>query len=73
MKNGICGKMCSGKTTLANYILSKNPNYKKFSFADKLKEIAKDLFFMEKKNRNLLINIGTKMREIVIKKNIIIL
>ena len=39
-------------------------NYKKFSFADKLKEIAKDLFFMKEKNRNLLINIGQKMRDI---------
>ena len=64
MKIGICGQMCSGKTSVANYIISKDNYYYKTSFAKKLKEIATDLFNMEGKNRELLINIGTKMREI---------
>ena len=64
MKIGICGPMCSGKTTIANYIISKNNSYYRTSFAKKLKEIAEDLFNMEEKNRELLILIGKKMREI---------
>ena len=47
MKIGICGPMCSGKTTIANYIISKNNSYYRTSFAKKLKEIAEDLFNME--------------------------
>jgi adenylate kinase family enzyme len=64
MKISICGKMCSGKTTLAKYIYSLKENTKIISFADKLKEIARDLFNMEDKDRNLLILLGKKMREI---------
>lgn len=64
MKIAICGVMCSGKTTLADYIVSKNLNYHKTSFANKVKELAVELFGMECKNRKLLIDIGTKMREI---------
>ena len=64
MKIGICGQMCSGKTTIANYIVSKDKSYYITSFAKKLKEIAKDLFGMENKDRKLLIDIGKKMREI---------
>jgi hypothetical protein len=64
MKIGICGQMCSGKTSIANYIISKDNSYYITSFAKKLKEIAETLFNMKEKNRDLLINIGTKMREI---------
>lgn len=64
MKIGICGQMCSGKTTIANYIISKDNSYYITSFAKKLKEIAKDLFNMQGKDRKLLIDIGKKMREI---------
>ena len=64
MKIGICGQMCSGKTTIANYIISQDNSYYITSFAKKLKEIAKDLFNMETKNRKLLIDIGKKMRDI---------
>ena len=64
MKIAICGKMCSGKTTLADYIISKDERFKKDSVAAKLKEIATDLFGMKSKDRNLLINVGKKMREI---------
>lgn len=69
MKIGICGKMCSGKSTLAKKIIEK---YKTIcggefvidSFASKLYDIAYELFDMKEKDRPLLQKIGTKMREI---------
>ena len=64
MKIGICGPMCSGKTTIANYIVSKDNSFYITSFAKKLKEIAVELFNMKQKDRELLITIGKKMREI---------
>ena len=68
MKIGICGRMCSGKSTLANkIIMSKkelNIDIKKDSFAAKIYEIAYDIFGMKEKNRELLQQIGTKFREI---------
>ena len=64
MKIGICGKMCSGKTTIANLIYSMDNRYEKYSFASKVKELANELFNMKSKDRDLLINIGTKFREI---------
>ena len=66
MKIAITGKMCSGKTTIANFIYSLNHEYKILSFGQKVKEIAYDLFKMDPsiKDRTLLTSIGTKMREI---------
>ncbi len=64
MKIAICGKMCSGKTTLATYIMRQFPGYQKYSFAQKVKELCVDLFQMETKNRPLLIQFANKMREI---------
>mgnify|MGYP001286037792 FL=1 len=66
MKIAITGKMCSGKTTLANYICSKDSRFQIFSFGQKVKDIASDLFHMDPniKNRTLLTSIGQKMREI---------
>ena len=64
MKIAICGKMCSGKSTLANYIISSYPGYQKYSFAGKVKELCSELFDMEGKNRELLINFANKMRDI---------
>ena len=66
MKIAITGKMCSGKTTLANMIMQIDSRYEKFSFGDKVKDIAYDLFHMNPqiKDRTLLTGIGTKMREI---------
>ena len=66
MKIAITGKMCSGKTTLSNYICSVEPRFKIFSFGKKIKEVANDLFNMDPmiKDRSLLISIGQKMREI---------
>lgn len=53
--------MC--KTHISN-ILSRICALKKFAFADKVKEIAKDLFNMKHKNRELLQKIGQSMRVI---------
>ena len=64
MKIAITGKMCSGKSTLAQIIKETNKNYVIYSFGAKVKEVAKDLFNMTEKDRSLLTSIGTKMREI---------
>tara|TARA_Y100001938_G_C7984706_1_gene376290 strand:+ start:307 stop:810 length:504 start_codon:yes stop_codon:yes gene_type:complete len=56
--------MCSGKTTLANMIMEKYPNYKKYSFGQKVKDVAVDLFDMKGKDRSLLVKIGGYMRDI---------
>lgn len=64
MKIAICGKICSGKTTLANYIMRTFPGYQKYSFAQKVKELCVELFDMKKKDRPLLINFANKMRDI---------
>jgi len=66
MKIAITGKMCSGKTTLSNYICSQEPRFKIFSFGKKVKEVASDLFKMDPnfKDRSLLTLVGQKMREI---------
>jgi dephospho-CoA kinase len=63
MKVGLIGKMCSGKTYVS-CVLSRRCALKKFAFADKVKEIAVDLFGMEKKDRKLLQQIGQSMRDI---------
>jgi len=66
MKIAITGKMCSGKTTLSNYICSVDTRFKIFSFGKKIKEVANDLFKMDPsiKDRSLLTLLGQKMREI---------
>ena len=64
MKIAISGPMCSGKTTIANLIREFNPDYSIYSFGGKIKELAKDLFDMDKKDRSLLINIANKMKSI---------
>ena len=64
MKIAIYGPMCSGKTTVANIIQNYDSRYSIYSFGQKVKEIASDLFEMEGKDRSLLINIADKMREI---------
>jgi len=62
MKVAICGRMASGKTTLANWFVDQG--YQKVSLAAKVKDIARDLFKMKNKDRRLLQKIGMKMREI---------
>ena len=64
MKIAITGKMCYGKTTVANIIKEYDDEYQIFSFGQKVKDIATDLFDMQNKDRTLLTSIGTKMREI---------
>ena len=64
MKIAICGKMCSGKSTLANHIMRTFPGYQQYSFSKKVKELCVDLFNMKYKDRDLLINFANKMREI---------
>ena len=65
MKIAISGPMCSGKTTIAN-LINENNNYNIYSFGQKIKDIANELFDMNKdfKDRSLLINIADKMRDI---------
>ena len=63
MKIAICGKMASGKTTLADWFVE-HQDYQKISLAAKVKSIGKDLFGMVHKDRRLLQQIGMKMREI---------
>ena len=55
MKIAILGKMCSGKTTISNFIIDylknyENINLKKVSFATKVYDIAYDLFDMKNKD-----------------------
>lgn len=66
MKIAVTGKMCSGKTTLCNYLYELEPRFQIFSFGKKVKDVASDLFNMDPnvKNRTLLTSIGQKMREI---------
>lgn len=59
----LIGKMGTGKTTIANYLIN-NYGFKKASFADKVKELAVDLFNMQEKNRSLLIQVAQKMKDI---------
>jgi len=64
MKIAITGKMCSGKSTLAQIIKEIDDRFVIYSFGRKVKDVAEDLFNMKEKNRTLLTSIGTKMREI---------
>ena len=64
MKIAIHGPMCSGKTTISKIIMDHDKRYKTYSFGKKVKDVASDLFNMKNKDRSLLINIATKMREI---------
>ena len=59
----ICGRMASGKTTLAHY-LRDNLDYETLSLAGAVKKLGRELFGMVDKNRPLLQKIGMKMREI---------
>ncbi len=63
-KIAITGKMGSGKTSLCNYIIKNNSQFEKYSFATRVKELAVELFNMNKKDRGLLINFANKMRDI---------
>jgi dephospho-CoA kinase len=66
---GFGGKKCSGKDTVANFLV-KNHNFKRYAFADPVKEISKILFNLsdDQLNGNLkdIIdeNLGISPREI---------
>lgn len=64
MKVAICGKMCSGKSHLAKLIVNKYPEYKILSYGQKVKDIASEMFGMTTKDRSLLIQVASKLREI---------
>ena len=59
----IIGKICSGKSFLANYLEDKY-KFTKLSFADPLKKIAKEYYGMVNKDRELLQELALKMKEI---------
>ena len=67
MKLAITGEMASGKTSIAKYLVEKY-NFTKFSFADDVKLYATEIFNMNMnmkvKDRKLLQQFGTKMKEI---------
>ena len=64
MKIAITGKMCSGKSSIASLLMETDDRYQIYSFGQKVKDVAKDLFNMKEKDRTLLTSIGRKMREI---------
>ena len=70
MKIAIAGKFGSGKSYLAQLIQEKysEKSFVRTSFAKKVKTIANDLFYMDEKNRSLLIQIGESMK--LIDKNV---
>jgi len=63
-KVAFCNFMAgSGKDTLADHLVD-NYGFKKYSFADKVYEVSKDLFGMTEKDRPTLVAVAEKMREI---------
>ena len=62
MKIAIVGKMCAGKSTLANDIKIIDNRYNIYSFGNNVKKIACEIFDMKNKDRSLLINIGKYMK-----------
>ncbi|SVC88350.1 uncharacterized protein METZ01_LOCUS341204, partial [marine metagenome] len=53
----ICGVMASGKTHLAD-VLVQEKRFTKFSLATGVKDLARDVFLMEGKDRKLLQQVG---------------
>jgi len=64
MKIAIHGPMCSGKTTIANMIIRMDSRYQRYSYGQKIKDIASELFGMDYKDRTLLITIADAMKKI---------
>ncbi|MCK9600707.1 MAG: hypothetical protein M0R06_16820 [Sphaerochaeta sp.] len=61
----VSGKMRSGKDTLSEYLV-KRYGFARFAFADRLKDVAVELFGMSasRKDRHLLVGLGRKMCEV---------
>jgi adenylate kinase family enzyme len=64
LKIAICGRMASGKTTLANEIVKNYGEGEVLSLATEVKNVARRVFGMVEKDRPLLQQIGMKMRDI---------
>lgn len=62
MKIAITGKMCSGKTFIANMICQLDNSYNIYSYGQKIKDIATELFNMKTKDRSLIIKIAEDMK-----------
>lgn len=65
---GLCGKMASGKSLVANYLVLKY-GFTELAFAARLKEIATEIFSLDvakkdEQGRLILQQLGHKMREI---------
>ena len=52
MKIAIYGPMCSGKSTIASIINGHDSRYKIYSFGQKIKDLAVELFNMEGKDKD---------------------
>ena len=63
MKIAIMGKAGSGKDTIADYLVKKY-GFKKISFAMGLKNVAEGLYFMKRKDRKLLQDLGSALRSV---------
>lgn len=63
MRIAICGKICSGKSTLAD-ALAENFNLRKISFATPVKMYAQEIFGMKHKDRELIQDFAEKIKEI---------
>ena len=63
MKLAIIGKMCSGKSYISDYLISKY-EFNRFSFGDPVKRLSKEIFNYKGKNRKIITEFGQKMREI---------
>lgn len=63
MKILINGRAGAGKDEVADYLVAEY-GFKKLSFASKIYDIARDIFGMRDKDRQLLQQIGQKLREI---------
>lgn len=57
------GKAYAGKTTCADYLESQY-GFEKLSFADILKQVCKEVFLMKTKDRSLLQDVGTALRQV---------
>lgn len=60
----ISGKLCAGKTSLANMLCEVDDRFERLSFAAPIYELAREYLGMEGKNRDWLIRIGEAFREI---------